>query len=191
LKRDLAKRKLSESVKAPSEREIAEIVDGPSEVKTPVEAKAETDKPGEPDIDSLEPHPASNAEGKSNFKKLKEAAAAFREKAKSYETKLAPLAAELGILVDDIDSLVKHVRQLKSQPALPAQDLQELNYYRGRDTLKGLINSPTFQKEYQQPLESTYDSVLEQICKFLLEGNKKTWLQPLKTENLLALRRDH
>jgi hypothetical protein len=180
-----SRRKLSESTRAPSPADLDEDLDGPKEVAAKTESPVTIAKPGEPDIDSLEPHPASNAEGKSHFKQLKEAAKSFREKAHAYEAKLGPLAQELGIPVDDIDSLVNHVRQLKSQPQLAPQDAQELAYFRGRDVLKGLVNSPTFQKEYQQPLETTYDSVLEQICKFLPgdpEGNKKTWLQPLKTE---------
>jgi hypothetical protein len=177
------RKKLCETTEAPSTSEIAEILDGPPGAK-PVETKSEAASEPDP-LDELQPHASASEENRSHFGKLKSAAKEFREKAKIYETKLALVAQKLGLDPSDVDGLVQKVLTLTAQPQLSSQDAVELNYYRGRDALKGLVNSPTFVKQYQQPLESTYDSVLDQICKFL-PGDpaviQQQWLQPLKRE---------
>jgi hypothetical protein len=136
-----SKKKLSESSKAPTEAEISESIDGP---------KAEADPVDE--FEALAPHPASSEESKSHFGKLKEAAREFRDKAKTLESKLAPLAQEFGLPVDDIDGLVNSVRALKTQPGLAPQDSQELEVLRVFSKASHLENSISYIRGYKQPI---------------------------------------
>jgi hypothetical protein len=136
-----SKKKLSDLTKAPTEGEIRDVIDGPKE-----------ETPTEDEFESLQPHPASDEASRSHFGALKAKAREFRDELKTTKAKIAPLAAELGVPVDDVDSLVSAVRQMKTQFGLPSHDAQELEALRVLSNASHLQDSISYVRGFKEPV---------------------------------------
>jgi hypothetical protein len=62
------------------------------------------------------------------------------------------LAAELGVPVDDVDSLVSAVRQMKTQFGLPSHDAQELEALRVFSNASHLQDSISYVRGFKEPV---------------------------------------
>jgi hypothetical protein len=175
-----SKRKLSETSRAPSAEDLDRDLDGPKEEAVEAPVAEEIDE-----LDALTPHPAASEESSSHFGRLKAKAREIRDELKATKSKLAPVFQELGVAADDIDGLFNTVKQMKSQaPGDPAL-VNEVEYYRARDRMKNLMDSPTFNREYRAPLDKAFDDLVETIARYHPgdpEANKASWVNPLKTE---------
>jgi hypothetical protein len=154
-----SKRKLSETSRAPTEKEISESIDGPKS-ETPIES-APIDE-----FESLEPHPAASEESKSHFGKLKASAREFRDELKTTKEKLVPLAQELDVAPEDLDGIVQKVRQMKTSPGLPMQDAQELEALRVFSNASHLQNSISYLRGFKEPVANAKLQWIERASKF-------------------------
>jgi hypothetical protein len=117
-------------------------------------------------LDELQADPQASEENKSHFSRLKNAAKEFREELKTTKGKLAPLAAELGIPADDIDSLVNTVRSMRSQPQLAGPDAQELEALRVFSHASKLQDSISYLKSYKQPITAAKLAWIDRAAQF-------------------------
>ncbi|HSZ78874.1 MAG TPA: hypothetical protein VK775_15830 [Chthoniobacterales bacterium] len=155
-----SKRKLSESTKAPTESEIRDVIDGPkTEVDTPVSEEID-------ELDALTPHPAASEESSSHFGRLKAKAREIRDELKATKSKIAPIAAELGVSENDLDGIVQKVRQMKTAPGLPTQDAQELEALRVYSNASHLQNSISYLRGFKEPVANAKLQWIERASKF-------------------------
>jgi hypothetical protein len=151
-----SKKKLTDLTKAPTETEIRDVIDGPKEEETaPID-----------ELDALTPHPAANEESIGHFGRLKAKAREIRDELKTTKAKIAPLAAELGVPVDDVDSLVNAVRSLRTQPGLPSTDAQELEALRVFSNASHLQNSISYLRGFKEPVAQAKLQWIDRASKF-------------------------
>jgi hypothetical protein len=157
-----SKRKLTETSKAPTEKEISESIDGLKE-EAPVEPKAEEEHD---ELENLQPHPASDEASRSHFGALKAKAREIRDELKATKSKIAPIAAELGVSENDLDGIVQKVRQMKTAPGLPTQDAQELEALRVYSNASHLQNSISYLRGFKEPVSNAKLQWIDRASKF-------------------------
>jgi hypothetical protein len=154
-----SKRKLTETSKAPTEKEISDSIDGPKASDSPVAEELD-------ELDALTPHPAASEESSSHFGRLKAKAREIRDELKATKSKLAPIAAELGVSENDLDGIVQKVRQMKTAPGLPTQDAQELEALRVFSNASHLQNSISYLRGFKEPVTNAKLQWIERASKY-------------------------
>jgi hypothetical protein len=156
-----SKRKLSESTKAPTENEIRDSIEGAAADKVEGPVSEEIDE-----LDALTPHPAASEESSSHFGRLKAKAREIRDELKATKSKIAPIAAELGVSENDLDGIIQKVRQMKTAPGLPTQDAQELEALRVYSNASHLQNSISYLRGFKEPVSNAKLQWIDRASKF-------------------------
>jgi hypothetical protein len=144
------------------------------------------------EFEALEPHPQASTQTRGNFRELKNHAKAFRQKAKTWESNLAPALQELGcelsddpeLMASQLQAAATKIRELKNG-ALPEPVQAELTSLRALAVSCGILGDQAFKEQFVTPRDRAYHNIIDEMAQYFdapAETIKRDFVDPLKRD---------